>query len=508
VTAVPPFLSKPAILTHHFYGVRGSGPGGVVRGLREAWDAVCRQGFTEPVPGLPDTLRDPSAGAYLDLPHVLGARRKGGDGGSASPGVEEVVVCQVQDAVVLSVMAAPPNAEWLALDRDRLQGEFVEQDLLGSVVLYLGLVPDDAAGSSPALCGRRLRDQLPAPRDGEWPSSGECRQDGIVLWELPSGRTGPTQAHRRLLVVAPVAAEDAVDRWLWSDDRPGLVPFTGYLLHSAKLRYQHDVLVRDIAALRRAAARADARGSALTAALSDVPLPVGALAGAAGGLAALQADATALVTSLNQVRIMKCGVETAVASMAASLGPAVAAPSGDVLETDRSLGRWVLDQLRNEETYLAAAAENVTQVVGVASVVIEARTRERQEHLALLQTSALGFLVMALAANQSLQYPVRLPGALNAPVILLLASLALWLPGTVLHWPPGSSPYRGRRVTDRITIAPLAGAVGWLAVTAGWYAAGRAAAPWPVTAGAAACCAAASMLLVRSGRHREEPERP
>ncbi|MDI6097226.1 BN6_48550 family protein [Actinoplanes sp. NEAU-A12] len=470
---MPPFLSKPAVLTHHFFSASGVRSGA----LREVWDTARARGLAEPIAGLPTVLGEPSDAAYLDRVVVLGAGRRGD-----ATGVEEMVAYQVQDVVVLSVMCAPEHGDWHSLgDVPR-----VGHGSIGSVVLYLGLVPDAAATPSPRSYARRLRPLVPAPHDGGWTSAGERRHAGITVWELPSGRPESALAHRRLLAVAPLSGEDALDRWLWSDDEPGLVPFTRYLMHAAKLRYQHDVLVRDLAGLRGIASRARDRSAGLALILSAGP--VDGLPDMARGLAALQAEAITLVASLTQVRIMARTVDTAIENMTSSLG--------GVLESDRSLGRWVADQLRNEETYLSAAVDGTEQVSRVGAVVIDAGTRERQEHLMLLQASLLGFLLTALAAIQSLEYDLPLPGSLNAPVIAVLASTALWLPAAVLHWPPGSRKQRSRRVTDRLLLAPVAGAIGWLATSLGWAVTSGGAAPWPLTAGAAACCAVVSMLLV------------
>ncbi len=493
-----PTVDKPAVLVHSFYAAGEVLAGGVAaEGLRGVWAAAVESGMDRPIGRLPADLSVPSSAAYLDRVLVLGARQR-----ESAGGVEQVVAFQSQDVVGCSVMLAPADADWLEVDRARPVRAAGHPAALGSATLYIGLIPDGSP-APPRSLARRCQPLLPDPVDGPWPATGCVYHSGIVVWELPGRHTEPAAVHRRLLAVAPIAAEDTLDRWLWSDDEPGLVPLTRYLLHAAKLRYEQHVLIRDIGALRRAAADADTRCTDLAVALAgDGPIESTVLRRAGQSLAGLQADAAGLVTSLSRVRTMTRTVETAQENMGAALPAPQSPPAGGMPDNDQRLGRWLLGQLRSEEMYLAATITRVSELTAVGAAVVGAGTRERQEHLTLLQTSLLGCLLTALAAIQSLQYVPPMPGSLKGPLVALLAAVALWLPSGVLHWPPGSRRQPGRWSTDLILLATACAALGWLATGVGWRVTGNGVAPWPWSFTAAAGAAAIAVTAVVLARRR------
>jgi hypothetical protein len=455
-----PAVPRPALLIHAFYAADDTLPGGRAAGrLARLWQDLRADGLDRSITGLPAELRPAAPAAYLDRVRVLGALRGGG-------GIREAVAYQVHDAVGVSVMLAPddPSATWTGIQHfwDTATGQRHVAGALGTAMIYLGLVSESG---SPDLA-RRVRPAVPGDNDGPWPQAGCAFHDGITVWELPGhDRDEPVGRQRRLLAVAPEAAEDSLDRWLWSDDEPGLVPLTRYLLHAAKLRYEHAVFLRDLNDIREAVDAIDRVCADVGRSLAD-GLPVDRLVRAGRALADLQLRSTGVARSLSRVRAMIRTVATADANLATSLPSVVRDAPGGLLDNERQVTRWLTDQLRGEESYLQAAADRTAVVVAVGGSAVAERSLDRQESLTLLQVSLLGAVVTALAAVQSLQYHVPIPAPLRLPAIAFLTVLALWLPSAVLHWPRGRATGRGWRRLDIALLSLAAAVVCWLALTA------------------------------------------
>lgn len=474
-------VTKPALLAHYFYAASEVLAGGAAAsGLDAVWNAAAALGMDQSIAQLPIELCAPSSTTYLDRVRILGARQR-----DLPDAIEQAVVFQSHDVVGCSMMLAPRGGTWTSLDRTWRAAAPTQEGALGSAIIYLGLASDGWDDLAAEPFARHIRSTLPDPIDGTWPASGS-RYDGVVVWELPAGQATAVATHRRLLAVAAAALEDSLDRFLWSHDEPGLVPFTRYLLHAAKLRYEHQVLIRDLEPMRLMAKAADSRCTELAGVLDagDLTSPE-AIRKAASSLVSLQVDATNIVASFSRTRALIRTVETALENMAAAVPAPSVCPPGGVSDNDRRVGRWLMDQLRSEEFYLGANNERISQLTAVGRVVIDTSLRQRQEHLTLLQTSLLGCLVMALAAIQSLQYVVPIPATLKAPVIALLAAFALWLPSAILHWPPGSRTQPIWKLVDSMLLAATLAALGWLTTGLLWRLWHSDVAPWQWTSAAA-----------------------
>ncbi|WP_406063075.1 CATRA conflict system CASPASE/TPR repeat-associated protein [Micromonospora sp. NBC_00860] len=448
-------VTEPALLAHAFFAADGRGPEhGGETGLRALWDAMAKIGLVQEIAGIPEELRPVAVGGFTERLTVLG-------GLQTADGAGQFIVYQDHDVLGASLLLAPDTAgtSWIGLQREWekvLGEELAVTGAFGSAVVYLAQVNGEIAAHTSI---KPLLALLPAA-DRANPAKAMFDR-GISLWELPPIGAGAVAQHRRFAAIAPPSEKDALDRWLWSDDRPGLVPFTRYLLHAAKLRYQQLVLVRDLPAVREAIADARKQCDALTAELQH-PLPPVRLRATSGRLAGAQSRERGLVDSLSRIRAMAGTVHTAERNMTAALEkPAIDQP-GSPLDNDRHIAAWLTDQLATEETYLQATNERVSQVTGIVATAVETTQRTRQESLTLLQTSLLGGLVTMLAAIQSLEYKLPIRPALNAPLIAALSAIAVWLPTAILHWPPGSR--RGRwRLFDGLLYGFVGGTLAWLA---------------------------------------------
>ncbi|GIF42228.1 hypothetical protein Axi01nite_65390 [Actinoplanes xinjiangensis] len=491
----PPTVTEPALLAHVFFAADGRGPAnGGEAGLAALWNAMAASGLDQEIPGVPEDLEPVATGGFTERLTVLGGRQTAdGDG--------QLIVYQDHDVLGAGLLLAPDGAgtTWIDLQRrweTVLDGAPAVTGSLGSAVVYLAQI----SGDVPAHVSiKPLLPLLPAA-DRTNPAKVMFER-GINLWELPPTAGGAVAHHRRFAAVAPLTERDTLDRWLWSDDRPGLVPFTRYLLHAAKLRYQQLVLVRDLPAVRDAVADARAQCDALAAHMQR-PLPPDRLRAVSARLTAAQSRERGLVDSLSRIRSMTGTVRTADRNMRAALGrPAIDEPGGP-LDNDRHIAAWLTDQLGTEETYLQATNERVSQVTGLAAAAVETAQRTRQESLTLLQTSLLGGLVTALAAIQSLEYELPIRSSLHAPLIAALTAIAVWLPTAILHWPPGSRPGRWRPF-DAALYGFVGAGLAWLATGIGGVLIAGTTPHWhwtlPITA-AAGLCTAAVPLLSRSRR--------
>ncbi|CAL9676805.1 hypothetical protein SUDANB105_07957 [Streptomyces sp. enrichment culture] len=452
--------AQPALLTHLWYAVDDVIRSGTsAAALSQAWAAVPALGMDQPVPGLPGELQPPSPQLFPERLIVLGAQA------AAGAGIEQVIVVQTHDVIMVSVMLAPrPDRSWADLARrwETAAGSAIAAAALGSATLFIGQTTHDLSSlESVAAAARSYCPLLPSVANGPWDEQATRLHDGICLWELPLDAGDTTAAHRRLLALSPAAAEASLDRWLWSGPGPGLVPFTRYLLHACKLRYEHAVLVRDLSQLRSLAARADALCTSLTTDLELGTVPPERLRDTVRALTGLQASGSGLMVATSRLQVLDAAVRTAQQNMARAMD-AAPVPASPALCNDQQLIDWTLQQADLERTYLQATADRVSHVVALAEAAVNDIRRERQEALTLLQTSLLGSLVTALAATQSLQYKPPLDASLYPPVIALLTAVALWLPAAVLYWPPGSRASARWRAMDSLTSGLVGGSLAWV----------------------------------------------
>ncbi|GIJ52270.1 hypothetical protein Val02_91560 [Virgisporangium aliadipatigenens] len=454
---MPPTVIEPALLAHAFFTADGTSPSeGGRADLRRLWDGIVGLALDSQIPGMPATLQDAVTGGFTGRLTVLGARR-------SADGADQLVVYQDHDIVGASLLLAPdpPGATWIGLQRRweaALDGAPVARAAIGSAVVYIGQTDIEVPAHNTL---QQLVPLLPAA-EGMSPATAGFHR-GIRLGELPPSGDGPVACHRRLVAVAPPAEKDTLDRWLWSDDVPGLVPLTRYLLHAAKLRYQQWILVRDLPAVRAATAAARTDCDRL---VGDVqrPMPPERLRATSERLTLAQSRERGLVDSLSRIRIMTGTVRTAERNMRSALDTPTADEPGSPLDNDRHIAAWLSDQLGTEEIYLQATNERVSQVLGVVAAAVDNGQKLRYEALAVLQTSLLGGLVTALAAIQTLRYELPIRPSLTAPLVAALTALAVLVPTAILHWPPGSRRGHGWRLLDALLFGCAGATLGWLVI--------------------------------------------
>lgn len=487
-------VHRPAQLVHAFFAAeRALTPGSAANdALTALWGRAKTLGMDREVaPHWPVELPVVADAPYSERLTVLAARQEAVPGG-----FHQALVYRLYDTVGVSVLQAPNDdaITWNDLhdswadEIDALAGS----GILGTVTLYLGLWPDRERGrlhsmssAMPGAIGRELRSLSPAGQDVDW-SGFWCRPaDGLLVWELPARDGAAVPLARRLLAIACESDEETLDRWLWMGDVPGLPPFTRYLLHAAKLRYQYAVLKEALPTLRDTMDATNAKCAELAGLLDDDMVAIDRLLAADRTLSRLQTDQRGLITLATDIRDMACTVGIAQDNMDATLDERHTCAPGGPTDNDRQSARWMREQLRAEETYLVSAQTKATEIARITGVAVDSRLRQRRDNLTLLQSTLLGSVLMALASIQSLQYRVPLPGPLIAPLICVLSTGALVLPSAILHWPRGGVESGPWRWADVLFSALLGGSLGWLAVAIGVYLdQSRAAAPSTAALGA------------------------
>ncbi len=500
-------VHRPAQLVHAFFAAeRALTPGSVANdALHALWSRAKALGMDQEVaPHWSTELPAVGDMPYSERLTVLAARQEAVPGG-----FHQALAYRLHDTVGVSVLQAPNDdaIAWSDL-HDYEVGASPGSGILGTATLYLGLWPDrersrlhSTSPAMPAAIGRELRGLPPVGQDADWSGLWCSPARGLFVWELPARDHAAVPLSRRLLAIAGESDEDTLDAWLWMS-APGLAPFTRYLLHAAKLRYQHAVLKDALPELRDAIDATNAKCAELTGLLDDDMVAIDRLLAADRTLSRLQTDQRGLIALVTDVRDMTCTVGIAQDNMAAALDERHTCAPGGPTDNDRQSARWMREQLRAEETYLASAQTKATEIARITGVAVDTRLRQRRENLTLLQTTLLGSVLMVLAGIQSLQYRVPLPGPLIAPLVCVLGALALLLPSAILHWPRGGVEGGRWRWADVLFAAFLGGSVGWLVVTTGTYLEqARAASPEASALGAllgAVITAAFGLLRLRS----------
>jgi hypothetical protein len=484
VTARP--VGGQALLAYAF--ARADGPHAAAgwAHLQALWEACRRQlGMDAEVPGLAPVTLPASAADVPARPGLVAACQRPGD-----DGVWQAFARREHDAACLAVLLAPgpagtagrPGAapgSWAELEQrwQALQPAGGPPDLLGQAVVLIGLAPAGGAAASapePADLSGLVRQAVAGPTTPGWWRHPAATPHPFTLWEASASADDGRPA-RRVVVLAPEAAEDAAYRWVWTSGDGELAPLGRYLLHAAKLRHQLRVF-DDGRSFRRIHAEVEAAIDELLRfhlAADPAAVPVARLLDARARLAGVQAGTAGLVAASTRLREIARTVDIArtnMAALSASTGPP--GPSAGLFADDRALAAWFADRLADEQVYLDAARERAREVADVTAAVVDQRlaerqeaTRRHQERGTLLQTSVLGALLMALAAVQALGYQLRVvPGAAQAPLIVLLAALALALPSWALRLHPEARDGAPLGAADHVMVGAVGAAAGWLAL--------------------------------------------
>ena len=484
---------RPGLIVHTFLPADRPGVD-TFKALRELWHAVqelqmdARIGqwrLDPPYESIP----------YRDGLVVLAARQQVRIGG-----LYQAVAYRLHDVIGVSVLLAPNDDRigWPALSARWINRPPQQPDAaMGTVFVHLGLwqrprgVARWFAPTDPPV----PLDE-PATETVTW-----CRMgDDVLLGEVLTTTGGP----RRIIALTDPGNEPALDALTWAG-APGLPALTRYLLHAAKVRYQSSVLRNSVGDLQSAIARTESRCETLRSLLDRQDPPIQELIRADRALGAVQTEEHGLIAALADVRDMTETVRVARRNMVSARGRS-AGQTGGPFGNDNEIAEWVSDQLRTELTYLESAQLKATALARQAAAVVDGWHQRRRETLTLVQTSVIGALLMALAAVQSFEYHVPLPGGLLAPAIAVLSALALLAPVAITRWPgrDAVTPVQPRRYAAGAAV--VGAAAGWLVAGVAWQIAVGTPAPPAgsmVAAGAVAIlCAATPLVLSRWWRRR------
>jgi hypothetical protein len=302
--------------------------------------------------------------------------------------------------------------------------------VLGTVRIAQARLANPTAALDLALLGPALAE---SGWTGRW-TNGVLRDDlrlcPLAMWEvLDNGQSQldrDGRADRRVVVLAPQADDAELSAWTWSRGDDALTPFTRYLLHAAKARYELRLwaAAREVTALRDETDRAIAPllQLATTAAATGQDPDPDALLAASTTLVELQARELGLVDRASRVRDLRLTAAIAAANMIAHVGEK---QDGGLFADDTAMLAWLDRQLRNDLAYLDAATERAQAVTGLADQLVHRGMSRRQERVNLALTGVIGAVLLVLAAIQSFTYSVPIPKTAQAPVIAALGAFAL-----------------------------------------------------------------------------------
>lgn len=451
-------LLKAGLVVHTF--VADTGPSGAALAhVLDLWDAVVAdQGLAV---RLDPRGPDPRSGSIGDAIR------------SDTDGFRQVLVRQVHDVVALSVAVEPHGGDasvWSRLDQwwdtvDRPAGP--DAVVVGTVRISEGLLAADESES--AVLADRFRTDAPGARsEPTWRTTGTIVVEGVTAWE-----TGDSHDHRpirRLLVLGAPQHEKALGDVVWSTGGRALTPFTRYLLHTAKHRYQRRVW--------------NAAADSVRSSYRDLDIAADALADKMTGVQSLRHEETgALVTDCGDVdhrvlavrrtevdlRMMRRTVDIAIDNREAALPPPQ--PVGGLFADDTASAvrfRTLLDdEIHAAETARTAARDVVATVRLAAERHGEDLRQSREDQrrsFELLQATAIGSLLMLLAVIQALEYKLPLPLEAQLPLIATITGAALVLGLALVHRHDQDHPDREHRT--RLAYIGSAGAaaaaLGWL----------------------------------------------
>ncbi|WP_328941376.1 BN6_48550 family protein [Streptomyces sp. NBC_00250] len=419
--------------------------------VRNLWD-TCGEvlGMAVPVEGT-GTEVEPGGGWDACLPGAAGSADVRGTQGLLAarrrpgPGVWQAALRREHDVLCLSVMLAPDaadglgwaelDAQWSRVVRTARSTQRHEAGVIGSARLYLARLsepdprPPNGVSAAPSVAPEGpltsyVRAHAPTADNASagWPYAGVVVPQGFAVWETSTSQDARDE--RRLLVVAAHDRDPELTAWVWTTRTRALPPLGKYLLHAAKLRYQLRVWAsaEGIGRLRAATDRV----------VGDVLEKTGAsrrrtgrhseLLDASRALVDLQARERGLVDRSTRSREMSRTVEIAAANLTGLSGDP---ELGGLFADDRALSEWFIQRLDDDATYLEAALRRCTQVGALADQLVQRDVQRRQETVNLGLTGAIGAILMSLAAVQSLQYTVPLPGSVKPAVVAALGALAL-----------------------------------------------------------------------------------
>ncbi|MFE7182084.1 CATRA conflict system CASPASE/TPR repeat-associated protein [Streptomyces erythrochromogenes] len=487
MTPTAPPVQRPAVVVHLFLrAAHAIEPGRPEHAeLLRWWRAGEALGMVDPVAPWPSAFPVFDPADRPRVPRPVAARQR------RAPGAYAVLLVSAYfDVLAVSVLLAPNDdaVPWEEIARSWTTalgaGPAAGTACLGTADLLLGTLPGPVATAPDP---QALTQPLVGPvtsvpgtsPPGHGPPDRWARADparvaddapggGFLVWEPTVASPYGAARHRRLLALGTRTDEAALSRWAWQGALPGAAPATLLLLHSARLRDQTALLTRELPALDRLADDVERACDRAQEALAEVV----SRAGPAARLAEAEAALAALGVSAGAGRALTAmaGLRQVWEAAERNLGEHGAPGSRSLTDADRPAVAWAREQSAVTQARLDGAARRAAECTQHLTSATERVRQDRRDHLSLVQTSLIGGLLTALAAIQSLQYQVRLPGPVRPALIAFLACAALVLP--VLFLPRGDAVRRrfhGRRV-DGLLCAAAGAATGWLLSAVLWSA--------------------------------------
>ncbi len=392
--------------------------------LRAVWSRCQVQlGMTEPIP---DTAVPPAPTADCGRAcGILAAAQRPG------PDVFQVILRCEDGVFTLSAILSPgvsAAARWAEIEAlwDPVSGDCPEE-VIGECRLFMAKTTHPAVKAAAGY----LR-----PAGPLW-DHGTRSKDGIVIAELSARHDA--RVKRRLVLLAKPGHDTELSAWAWSRGDLTVTPFTRYLIHTAKLRYQFRVWA-DGKQLRQLRHDVDTAVNALITLLPAETTGTGdpgaaEIVAATGRITALMAKEAGVVVTATRLREMARTVEITHSNMTAAIGRQIRAGGAVTLfSDDRDLAAWLEQRLADDITYLDAARDRARDVTSFADQVMrrlaterENDARKRQEKLTVLQTAITGSILMALTAIQALGYHPAVPPRGAPALIAFLGSVTLAL---------------------------------------------------------------------------------
>lgn len=500
-------ITKPALLVMAFTPAESEIGGHARDYLACMWRACRSLGMREPVPGTSvpaDHIDFGSAPPVAPRFTLLAAAQRTGD-----DSVYSAFAFADHDVVGVVALLAPNDTaggltQWADLDAEwtaalAAAGRPPQPwDLLGEFRVFEALHGPWLGRRDRTMCELVRRH---APRTGSepWWAGFDRTEHGFSVWR--STEAAEPEDATDLYVLAPARCEADLDEWAWAvDGRHGLRPLARYLLQLSKIRYQGRLYASSEPS-RAQIAESDERTTALLRELDSAarrPVPLERLLRTSHLLDETQFGPQGLLWTITRQRQLTRSLSTAVANMRLHTpdqrrhGAGVSWTVTDLADAD-----WLIKQVDEDRLHLEAARERADSVRAAVSVLVERELVSHRSWLTLVQTSILGSLLTALAAVQTMNYKVPLRKALESPVIVAVAALALALPLATLRW-AGVAPTTSRYRWLDSGVAGLFGAsLGWLAVTcvALGRGGGTPTTPWSLTG------AVVAGLIASAGTH-------
>ena len=425
--------------------------------------------------------------------------------GPAGSGVLEALLYRSSQLSALLVCRAPKSGHgWTELAEAwhayQSAAAPTRAAVIGEVRLYYALYP----GTRPwQELAEDVRKALPGDVSPDVPASVTQPAPGAYLWEPARG--ADHRPVRSLVLVAPDSEVARSDAWVWPAGDASLRPLPGYLWEMAKVRHEGRWFAAKVPGWRKEqmGMHEDVLSIMDASSLRETTDDDIALERT---LRELQWRTALAAADEARLRVTATTVDAALANAREQLAGWPHSGTGPIGD-DLRYGTWLAAEIADEIEGLhnaVAYAEPVTRA-GMAGTEVRLRSlSDRTEYLMVVQTAAIGSVLVLLTAVQSIEYTWPLARSLRLPFVVVLALVALVLPIYAGRRPTAASPLRRPPRWLVLPVAGLAAATAWLAATVVSHLASGHPAPPPVSLAAAVLAAAVSAISLLFLRFRRD----